>query len=121
MQNPEYQPDPGVDRHATVTVTDWSPEYHAVRLDTPAPGYAVFRLMDYPAWIIHRNGVEIIQRPRRDDGLLTIPVPSGRSEIDIRWHITPDIWIGRGLSFLGLGAFAFFWYRERQGDALPTP
>jgi hypothetical protein len=121
VQNPEYQPDSSVDRHATITVTEWSPEYRAVKLDTHAPGYAVFRLMDYPAWTIHRNGVEIIQRPRRDDGLLTIPVPTGRTEIDIRWHITPDIWIGRGLSLLGLGVFALVWYRERRGDAMPTP
>jgi hypothetical protein len=120
VQNPEYQPDPNAERHATITVTQWLSERRAVVLDTPAPGYAVFRLMDYPAWTVRLNGAEITQRPRRDDGLLTIPVPQGRSEIDIRWHTTPDIWIGRALSLLGLCVFGFVWYRERRTRALAT-
>jgi hypothetical protein len=121
VQNPEYQPDPNAERHATITVAKWSPEHRAVLLDTPAAGYAVFRLMDYPAWTVRRNGVEVAQRLRRDDGLLTIPVPQGRSQIDIRWRITPDIWIGRALSLLGLCIFGFVWYRERRTRELITP
>jgi hypothetical protein len=120
VQNPEYQPDPNSERHATITVTQWLPERRAVLLNTPAPGYAVFRLMDYPAWTIRRNGAEITERPRRDDGLLTIPVPQGRSEIDIRWHTTPEIWIGRALSLFGLCVFGFVWYRERRTRAFLT-
>src|ERR1700759_5020042 len=34
VQNPEYQPDPKVELHATITVTDWSSERYAVTLDT---------------------------------------------------------------------------------------
>jgi hypothetical protein len=120
VQNPEYQPDPAAERHATITVTDWSPEHRAVLLDTPAPGYAVFRLMDYPAWTIRRNGIDVTQRPRRDDGLLTIPVPQGRSQIAIRWRTTGDIWVGRALSLVGLCVFGFVWYRERT-RAVPMP
>lgn len=121
VQNPEYQPDPSAERHATITVTDWSPEHRVVSLNTPAPGYAVFRLMDYPAWTILRNGAKITQRPRRDDGLLTIPVPQGGSQIDIRWRTTPDIRIGRALSLLGFCVFAFVWWRERRTRAIPMP
>jgi hypothetical protein len=121
VQNPEYQSDPNAERHATITVTKWSPEHRAVLLNTPAAGYAVFRLMDYPAWTVRRDGVEVAQRPRRDDGLLTIPVPQGRSQIDIRWRITPDVWIGRALSLLGLCIFGFVWYRERRTRELITP
>jgi hypothetical protein len=114
VQNPEYQPDPSAERQATITVTQWSPEQRAVLLDTPAAGYAVFRLMDYPAWIIRRDGAIVTEHPRRDDGLLTIAIPQGRSQIDIRWHTTPDIWIGRATSLLGLCVFGFIWYRERH-------
>jgi hypothetical protein len=121
VQNPEYQPDPSAEKHAIIAVTDWSPEHRAVLLDTPASGYAVFRLMDYPAWTIHRNGAEITERPRRDDGLLTIPVPQGRSQIDIRWHTTPDIWIGRAISLLGICIFGFIWRRERRSRPVSTP
>jgi hypothetical protein len=120
VQNPEYEPDPNVERHATITVTQWLSERHSVVLNTPAPGYAVFRLMDYPAWTVRRNGAVVTQHPRRDDGLLTIPVPQGRSEIEIRWHITPDIWIGGALSLLGLCVFGLVWYRERRTRAMLT-
>jgi hypothetical protein len=120
VQNPEYQPDPDAERHATITVTEWLPERRAVVLDSSAAGYAVLRLMDYPAWTIRRNGAEITERPRRDDGLLTIPVPQGRSEIDIRWRTTPDIWIGRELSLLGLCVFGFVWRRERRTPVILT-
>lgn len=120
VQNPEYEPDPNAERHATITVTQWLSERRSIALDTPAPGYAVFRLMDYPAWTVRRNGEIVTQRPRRDDGLLTIPVPPGRSEIDIQWHTTPDIWIGRALSLLGLCVFGLVWYRERRARATLT-
>jgi hypothetical protein len=76
--------------------------------------------MDYPAWTVRRNGAIITQRPRRDDGLLTIPVPAGRSQIEIRWCTTPDIWIGRALSLLGLGVFGLVWCRERRARASLT-
>jgi hypothetical protein len=121
-QNPEYQPDPAVELHATITVTEWSPENRAVLVNSPAAGYAVFRLMDYPGWIIRRNGATIVQRPRRDDGLLTIPVPQGSSRIDIRWRTTPDVWVGRAVSLLGLCIFGLVCYSERRhARAIPTP
>jgi hypothetical protein len=94
-------------------VAQWSSEHRAVVLNTPAAGYAVFRLMDYPAWMIRQDGTIVRQHPHRDDGLLTISVPAGRSEIDIRWHTTPDIWFGRIISLLGFCVFVFVWYRER--------
>ena len=120
VQNPEYQPDPNVERHATVRVTQWLPERRAVVLDSPAAGYAVVRLMDYPTWTVRRNGAIVTQRPRRDDGLLTIPVPQGQSRIEIRWNTTPDIWIGRALSLLGLCVFGLVWYRERRARRILT-
>jgi 6-pyruvoyl-tetrahydropterin synthase related domain len=121
VQNPEYQADPTMERHATVTVTEWSAEQRAVLVNTPASGYAVFRLMDYPAWTVHRDGAEITQRPTRDDGLLTIPVPRGSSQIDIRWRTTPDIWVGRTLSLIGLFLFCFVSYREWGDHTSVTP
>lgn len=120
-ENPEYQPDPAVELRATVTVAEWSPEHLSVLLNTPGAGYAVFRLMDYPAWTIRCNGATITQRPRRDDGLLTTPVPQGRSRIDIRWRTTPDFWVGRAVSLLGLCIFGLVCYGERHARAIPMP
>jgi hypothetical protein len=118
VQNPEYLPDPRAERHATITVTNWLPEHRVVMLNTPAAGYAVLRLMDYPAWTVRRDGALLTQRPRRDDGLLTVPVPQGRSQIEIRWHTTPDVWIGRAVSLVGLCLLVFVRRSERR---TPTP
>jgi hypothetical protein len=113
-QNPEWQANPAAERHAGIQIQHWGAERYEVGIDSPAPGFAVLRLMDYPSWIVRRNSVEIKQRPQRDDGLLTIPVPQGRSQIDIRWHTTPDIWAGRVVSLLGICIFGCIWYRERR-------
>jgi hypothetical protein len=119
QQNPEWQANPAAERHAQIQLQRWGAECYDVVIDSTAPGYAVLRLMDYPAWIVRRNGIDVTNRPRRDDGLLTIPVPQGRSQIDIRWRITPDIRIGRAVSLLGICVFGFVWYRERRSRATP--
>ena len=58
--------------------------------------------MDYPAWRITLNGVEVRDRPHRSDGLMVIPIPAGASRIDIRWRLTRDEWAGIVLSLLAL-------------------
>ena len=39
-------------------------------------------------------------RPRRDDGLMAVPLAAGVSQIEIRYRATPDAWAGRILSLL---------------------
>ena len=73
-------------------------------------GFAVLRVMDYPAWRVTVNGAPVDSRPRRDDGLMVVPVAAGVSQIDVRYGATPDVWAGRILSlaaailWLGLAA-----------------
>jgi hypothetical protein len=117
VQNPEYQADARVELKASIKVRQWSAEKYDVLIDTPAPGYAVFRLMAYPAWTVRCDGTKLTEEVRRDDGLITVPVPQGRSHIDIRWHTTPDIWLGRAISLLGIGVFAAICYSERRNRA----
>ena len=71
---------------------------------TTTSGYAVLRLMEYPAWQVFANGTPVLNRPHRDDGLMTIPLPAGTSRIDINYVATPDVWWGRGLSIASLFA-----------------
>jgi hypothetical protein len=113
-QNPEWQQNPAAERHASIQIQHWGAEKFDVVIDSPAPGFAVLRLMEYPSWMVRRNGFEVTPRPRRDDGLLTIPVPQGRSQINIRWHTTSDIWIGRLVSPLATCIFVCILYRERR-------
>ena len=58
--------------------------------------------MDYPAWQVKANGSPVLNRPHRDDGLMTIPVSTGQTHLEITYIPTPDVWWGRGLTAASL-------------------
>jgi hypothetical protein len=113
-ENPEWRADPAREIHATITTPEWNPERRTIVIDTPASGFALIRLMDYPSWEVRRNGHIVEHLPRREDGQLTVPVSQGRSEISIRWRTTPDAWVGRSLSLLGVLLWLAAWRLERR-------
>jgi hypothetical protein len=121
QENPEWQADPAAEIHATITTPEWTPERRSIVIDTPASGFALIRLMSYPAWEIRRNGRTLDQLPRREDGLLTVPVAQGRSEINVRWRTTPDAWVGRSLSLFGILFWLAAWRLERRTRRSPMP
>ena len=100
--NPAWQPAPHVLLPAPITIHLWQDEHIVASIRSPQPAFAVFRLMSYPAWRIRINNTPGRSLPRRDDGLLAIPIPSGTSTIDIRYRTTPDVWAGRIVSLLAL-------------------
>lgn len=101
-ENPEWQPNTADTVDARLNINHWTSESKevAVRLSTPA--FAVFRLMDYPAWQVQVNGKAVSARPRRDDGLLAIPLDPGQSVITVRYTSTRDVELGRAPSLLAL-------------------
>ncbi len=47
---------------------------------SPEPGYLVLRLVSYPAWTIApERPARSRSQPKRDDGLIVVPVPQARS------------------------------------------
>ncbi len=97
-------------------------EHWALRIATPEPAYAVLRLMDYPSWNVRVDGHPVNTRPRRKDGLLTVPIGPGNHTIDVRWQATNDILFGRALSALGLLALigVLRWERIRNRQESPA-
>ncbi len=85
-----------------VAISAWEPESKSFVIHATQPGYAVVRLMDYPAWRVILNGRPVVQRPQREDGLMLIPVPAGESRMAIRWMTMPDVTWGRALSGIAL-------------------
>jgi len=100
--NPEWDDSRSGEINAPVTVRSWTSEKKEVQLNLNAPAYAVFRLMDYPAWQVVVNGRPIPTRPHRNDGLLTVLLRSGPSVITVRYTATRDVEFGRTLSLLAL-------------------
>jgi len=101
-ENPEWAGSSPDAQNATTKIRRWKPENKEVEIETQSPAYAVFRLMDYPAWRVIVNHVLVPARPRRDDGLLTVPLASGRSLISIRYMPREDMKLGYVISLLTL-------------------
>ena len=92
-----------------IAINSWQPEAKQLTLTTTRPAFAVLALMDYPSWKVTVNGQPILHRPKREDGLMAVPVGTGRSVVAVRWATSRDIWWGRALSLAGLLVFLITW------------
>lgn len=101
---------------ATMQAGKWVGEQREALVKSAGPGFAVLRLMDYPAWRVTVNGVAMPMplRVHREDGLMTIPVQAGATRIDVRWATTPDEWAGRWLSLAALAVTLAWMWKERR-------
>lgn len=91
-----------------------NPEHLRVRADAPQDGFLVLRLLAYPAWTVRVNGEPLASLPRRDDGLLAVPVPRGAATVQIDWRTTPDVLLSRWVSLLGVLALTAVGLLERK-------
>jgi 6-pyruvoyl-tetrahydropterin synthase related domain len=84
---------------AHVRIERWNSEHRTVQVTSPEPGFAVIRLMDYPAWRVTRGGVNVTP-VRRSDGWMAVPVEARVQVIDVCWRTTGDqragIWVSLG-------------------------
>ncbi len=101
---------------ATVRVETWGGERRAAVVTSSGAGYAVLRLMDYPAWAVRVNGVAMppAARLHRPDGLMVIPVKTGETRIDVRWETTRDAWAGRWVTWIALAITLAWMGQERR-------
>jgi hypothetical protein len=95
-----------------IHIERWDVEHRTATVDTAMPGFAVLQLMDYPAWRVLVNEQMISSRPRRDDGLMTIPIPAGHAQIDVRYAATADVWTGRLISLVCILFFLICFRRQ---------
>ena len=78
------------------------------------PGYLVLRLRSFPAWTVRVNGQPVAGLPKRDDGLIAVPVPQGRVDLTVDWTTTPDVPAGRWISALAVLLLAVLFLLERK-------
>jgi hypothetical protein len=114
-ENPEWRASTADAVDAQLNIHRWTSENKEVQVGLNAPAFAVLRVMDYPAWQIKVNGEPIPARPHRDDGLLTVPLSAGQSNLSVRYAATPDVQLGRAISLLALCiAVAIFAQTKRR-------
>jgi len=105
--------DPPSPTSTSITMNHDALENRSLTADLTTPAILVLRIWDFPAWHVTVNNREIAARPRRDDGLMAIPLPAGISAIHIWYAETPDRVLGNAVS---LAAFAVLMvsYRRRR-------
>jgi hypothetical protein len=90
------------------------PEHKRLSALIPHAGFLILRLRGYPAWRIALNGQPIASVPRRDDGLIAVPVTQGPVDLAVDWTTTPDLIAGRWLSALAVLLLTALWWLERK-------
>ena len=86
---------------------------HHLDLTLPHADALIFNLRDYPNWQLFRNGSLVTEHLQRDDGLLAVELPAGRSVIDLRWHRSWDELTGDLITLAALLILAIALRRSR--------
>jgi hypothetical protein len=81
---------------------EWQPQRKEFEVDTPVPERAAVRLLNYPAWEVRVNGQVRAAESARGTEQLIVPLPAGKSLVEIRFVETPDRKIGAALSALAV-------------------
>ncbi len=103
-----------------ISIERWDTERKTAIVTATGPGYAILRLMDYPAWRVTRNGGDVKDRALRSDGLMAIPVTAGVNQIEVEWRKTSDQWAGIELSAASLAiTLILAWTERRKTRELP--
>jgi hypothetical protein len=95
-----------------------TPAPHHLTLTLAQPSLLVLNLRAYPNWHITtttptRTSTQLLPAvPARNDGLITLQLPSGPSTLTITWHRTADQQLGLALTLLSLLALALTYLRR---------
>jgi uncharacterized membrane protein len=91
------------------------------QVSSPGPAFFIINLRDYPAWQVRLNRVLVSGRPHRPDGLIVVPIPQGKSTIDIVYALREDQVFGWTLTVLGLAILWTIWRVERLRSPRSSP
>ena len=102
--NPIWTPNQGacLATFPAVEGSQTNPEHRRIHAAIPEHGYLVLRLVSFPAWNIRVNGLLVSALPKRNDGLIAVPVPQGAVDLTMDWTTTPDVIASRWVSALSV-------------------
>lgn len=84
-----------------VAVRKWQPLRRVVVAESPKPGLLRFRLLAYPFWQARVDGKPVA--PNMAEGIVAVPVPQGRHQVEVAWSGNPATAWGWALALLALG------------------
>jgi hypothetical protein len=77
----------------------------------------ILHVRSYPAWRVRVNGQPAGTLPKREDGLMAVPVPAGPVRLTVDWAATSDVLLGRWVSVLSVFLLTGLFWFERRGRA----
>ncbi len=116
QNNPPYWLSPNPNSPAP-TNTQPGPAPVRLNLNSPIAQTLILNLRSYPSWRITLNGTPIAAPTQRIDGLITIPIPTGPSTIDITYAQTLDQTLGDILSLASGALLLIVLIRARQSKS----
>ena len=84
----------------SVSIENWQPQRKEFEVDAPVAERAVVHLLNYPAWEVRVNGQIGTAESARGTEQLIVPLPAGKSRVEIRFVETPDRKIGAAFQAL---------------------
>jgi len=87
---------------AAVILLRWSAEEKILRVRTNERARLALRLLDYPAWRVEVNGRPIVPEHPEGTAQMLVRVPSGMSQVHVRFVRTTDRTIGGAISMVAL-------------------
>jgi len=114
-------PDAAAPAEADASATRTAPTNMAITASHAQ--FLVLNLRDYPSWrvtLAHDDAAPqiITARAHRADGLFAIPIPAGRSEINIRYAQTADQTAGDAITLIALGVAAALIARNKRMNSI---
>ncbi len=103
--DPATLPDGAVLHRAT-----YAPLRATIELETAVPFTATYQALYFPGWQATLNGTAVSIAPEPRSGLITIPIPTGRHTLGVRFGETPLRQMANGLSALAWLALAGVWW-----------
>jgi hypothetical protein len=91
----------------------WSPEYRKFTADTDAPETLAVKLLNYPAWDVHVDGIQIHPGAWHDTGQMLVTLPRGAHRIEIQFRRTWDRTAGGAISIVSAISLLAFLTRKR--------
>lgn len=102
--------------HREILIERWTAENRRLRATTPQADRIALRLLDYPAWRVTVNGNSTRVQHAPGTAQMIIPVPAGKSHIEIEFTRTLDRTIGGSMTVLtACGSIGLLLWRRSAG------
>jgi len=85
-----------------IQIEQWDTTNHKISVDSSAPARVALRLLNYPVWQVTVNGKRVDPEKPDDLNEMLVPIPAGKSEIQVRFVRTADQTAGIALSIFSL-------------------